>query len=145
MPAALELVDRSLEANALNPRALNLKAAVLRHLGRPGRKPLEAVNLVIEARAIRSTCGRWPSDGWPARIRRRRSCLSPGPCCAHPATALETAAEYQDAGLWEDGLAVLSLLVNEAPDRSRISPLVYYDLAFFAARLGQQEKADAYR
>ena len=48
MSAALELTVRSLESNALNPRALNLKAAVLRHLGHP-REVLEAVNLVASA------------------------------------------------------------------------------------------------
>jgi len=33
-PSALELVDRSLQANALDIRALNLRAALLRHLGK---------------------------------------------------------------------------------------------------------------
>src|ERR1022692_2405411 len=38
MAAALDFVDRSIDSNALNIRAQNLKAAVLRHLGRPDRK-----------------------------------------------------------------------------------------------------------
>ena len=40
--AALGYVDRSLEANALSIRALNLKAALLRHLGAPRRRSVLA-------------------------------------------------------------------------------------------------------
>jgi len=39
---------------------------------------------------------------------------------AHPATALECAAEYMNAGLWGDGRAVLMQMVRTAPDRQRI-------------------------
>ena len=64
---------------------------------------------------------------------------------SHPATALETAAEYQDAGLWSDGLAVLSRLAESAPDGSRVSPLIDYDLAYFADKLGRGEDAAGFR
>ena len=36
MTAALDLVDRAIDSNALNIRAQNLKAAILRHTGRSG-------------------------------------------------------------------------------------------------------------
>ena len=64
---------------------------------------------------------------------------------AHPATAVETAAEYQSAGLWNDGEAVLARLVAEASDSSRLSPLVLYDLAFFSDKLGAAKPAAEYR
>src|SRR5208283_3144669 len=46
LPNALELVDRSLDANALNVRALTLKAALLRHLRRP-KEALAVVRLAV--------------------------------------------------------------------------------------------------
>ena len=144
--AALGLLDRSLEANALNLRALNLKAAVLRHHGTASARTRTSVPgqvqeiLVTAAKSdpldVRSMAERWLASRSPrGRPRSRRP-----RCRPIPATALETAAEYLDAGLWEDGLAVLSLLVENAPDKSRISPMVYYDLAFFADQAGTERE-----
>ncbi|MEK7407848.1 MAG: DUF5107 domain-containing protein, partial [Acidobacteriota bacterium] len=67
MAAALGLADRALEANALNVRALNLKAAVLRQLGR-GNEALELL-----ASAFRKT------DPLDARAMAERWLVSKSP------------------------------------------------------------------
>lgn len=50
-----------------------------------------------------------------------------------------------NAGLWEDGRAVLMQMVRTAPDRQRIRPMVYYYLAYFTDQLGHPDEAEAYR
>ena len=100
MAAALDLVDRSIDSNALNIRAQNLKAALLRHLGRPN----EALQVLARRRTrldpldVRSMAERWLASKDPAAAKTLASTMK-----HHPATAQETAAEYLDAGLWQDG------------------------------------------
>ena len=71
MTAALDFVDRSIDANALNIRALNLKAAVLRHLGRP--KEALAVLASAARKAdpldVRSMAERWLASKTPAAAK----------------------------------------------------------------------------
>ena len=140
-PVAAGLVDRSLEANALNLRALTLKAAMARKLGRSR----DAIQALATARRI--------TDPLDARIMAEQWLATRSPADAQPinlwfnrfpALAEETAAELMHAGLWKDGAAVLLQAVSGAPDRAKISPMVYYYLARFAARSGQAGAAEEY-
>jgi tetratricopeptide (TPR) repeat protein len=139
--AALDHIDRSLLANGLGLQVLNLKSAVLRHLGRT----TEALAVVNEA------AGR--VDPLDVGLRTERWLLSGkstdgelmATLCEHPATGLEAAAEYSNAGLWEDGASVLKLLAASAKDKNRVSPLAYYYLADFAKAEGKGEQAAEYR
>ena len=58
-----------------------------------------------------------------------------------PATAEETAAEYLNAGLWSDGTEILNQAIAAAPDPTKIQPLVYYYLGYFAEKMNQPQKA----
>jgi len=141
MNAALNFVDRSIESNALNIRALSLKAAVLRHLDRPK----DALQVVAEAERkidpldVRLMAERWLASKSPDAAQRLARTMDDA-----PATAVETAAEYLAAGLWQDGTDVLLQAVSAAPDKSKINAMVYYYLAYFAEKLGQQSKAAEY-
>jgi tetratricopeptide (TPR) repeat protein len=141
MVAALDFVDRSLEANALNIRALNLKAAVLRHMG----KPQNALNVLLSASR--------KADPLDVRIMAEQWLLMRSPMIAkamatvmneHTATAQETAAEYFNAGLWQDGAEVLSQMITATPEKTEVSPMVYYYLGYFARKMGQAPKASEY-
>jgi tetratricopeptide (TPR) repeat protein len=138
MASALDLVDQSLQANTQNIRALNLKAALLRHMGRSK----DALQLLASAAHqtdpldVRAMAEQWLASGRSAARDRMVSAMN-----AHPATAQETAAEYLNAGLWEDGTVVLTQVVEAARGKSRVSPMVYYYLAYFADKGGQGEKA----
>ncbi len=141
-PAALDFVDQSLDANALNLRAYGLKAAVLRHLGR-----------TAEARDVLAFAAQ-KTDPLDARLMAEQWLASPNSTTAQPLfttlntftdDAQEVAAEYYDAGLWSDGLAVLSQTIASAPDPAKVSPIVYYYLGDFAEKLGDPAKAAAYR
>jgi tetratricopeptide (TPR) repeat protein len=140
MAAALDFVAHSIDSNALNIRAQNLKAAVLRHLDRPkeAREALVAAHRV-DPLDVRSMAENWLSSKNPTAARTLASTM-----LLHPATAQETAAEYLNAGLWQDGTDVLSEMTAEAADKTRIHPMVYYYLGYFAGKLGQPEKAAAY-
>ena len=137
---ALDLVDRSIDANALNIRAQNLKAALLRHLDRP-KEALQV--LAASHRAdpldVRAMAERWLTSRSPDAIKPLVSNMT-----QHPATAQETAAEYFAAGLWQDGADVLSQMAAAAPDKSKVNAMVYYYLGYFAEKLGQKQKASEY-
>lgn len=138
MTTALDLVSRSIDSNALNIRAQNLKAAVLRHLDRSS----EALEVLASAshRAdpldVRSMAETWLASRSAAATKTLASTMY-----QHPSTAQETAAEYLDAGLWQDGTDVLLQMAEAAPDRSKVHPMVYYYLGYFAGKSGQPERA----
>jgi tetratricopeptide (TPR) repeat protein len=140
MAAALDFADRSIDSNALDIRAQNLKAAVLRHLGRP-KEAIEALAAAhkIDPLDVRSMAEKWLSSKSPEAARTMASTM-----LLHPATAQETAAEYLNAGLWQDGTDVLLEMAGAAPEKSKIHPMAYYYLGYFAGKLGQPEKAASY-
>ncbi|MCX6631774.1 MAG: tetratricopeptide repeat protein [Candidatus Solibacter sp.] len=141
MTAALDFVNRSIDSDALSIRTQNLKAAVLRHMGRPK----EALQVLASAAHkadpldVRSMAERWLASKTPEAARVMSSTMN-----EHPATAQETAAEYLSAGLWQDGLDVLRQATAAAPDKARVNAMVYYYLGYFAEKLGQAPKASEY-
>lgn len=141
LKAALDFAGRSLEANALNIRALNLKAAVLRHLGRSKEagEVLALAHRKTDPLDVRLAAEKWLLTRSPEAGKAMAAAMN-----AHPATASETAAEYLNAGLWKDGIAVLSEAAAAAPDKIRISPMVYYYLGYFAEKTGQEPKGAEY-
>ncbi len=138
---AMDLVNRSVQANTLNIRALNLKAAILRHLGRQAeaQRVLAAVMQDADPLDVRTMAERWLITRDPAAAKNLASTMN-----AHPATAQETAAEYVNAGFWQDGSDVLQLAASSAPDKIRVNPLVYYYLGYFAGKLGNGSRASEY-
>ena len=135
---ALACTDRSLEANGLNLRAWNLKAALLR---RTGRKDAALAALAGNAHAIdpldaRAMAERWLLTRQDDDARQLRATLG-----AHRALAEELGAEYLNAGLWQDGSDVLAQAADEP---AKTSPMVYYYLAYFARQLGREDGAERY-
>jgi len=138
---ALDFVNRSIDSNALNIRAQNLKAAVLRHLGRKEEalQVLASASHAVDPLDVRAMAETYLISGDKSTAQRLAFTMN-----QFPATAQETAAEYLNEGLWQDGADVLLLSTASAPDNSRIHPLVYYYLGYFAGKLGQSENALRY-
>jgi tetratricopeptide (TPR) repeat protein len=140
--AALNYVNSSLDANALNVRAYGLKSAVLRHLNRTS----EAREVIaFAARKTDPLDVRLMAEQW--LLIRNKSIASQlfTTLNAFPATAQEIAAEFSRAGLWSDATEILAQSIAAAPDKSKVSPMIYYYLGDFAEKLGDFAKATGYR
>jgi hypothetical protein len=140
--SALNFVNRSLDANALNIRAYGLKASVLRHLGHND----EAIKLVAFAKEkcdpldVHLMAEQWLATKDLNDAKTLFSTMN-----YYPATAQEVAADYYNCGLWADGVEVLQQCIAAAPDKLAISPLVYYYLGYFEEKLGDIVKSSEYR
>jgi tetratricopeptide (TPR) repeat protein len=140
---ALDYTDRSLDANELNVRAHALRAALLRHTARPG-KALQQIGIIAARKPVDPLDVRLLAELWLAGDKAATSGLKAA-LREHPMTGLEVATEFDNAGLWQDGEAVLGLMVDDAKDKTRGPPLAYYYLGQFAERLGDQKRAAEYR
>ena len=58
-----------------------------------------------------------------------------------PQSALELAADYGDAGLWQQACMVLAPLADGRPMNATLSPMVAYSLAFYAEKAGRTNRA----
>jgi tetratricopeptide (TPR) repeat protein len=141
-PAALNYVNQSLDANAMNVRAYGLKAAMLRHLNRTE----EALRVLAFAKEKTDLLDvRLVAEQWLASKDANAGQTLFTTLNSHPATALETAAEYYNTGLWSDGMTILLQTIATAKDKAKISPLVYYYLGYYSEKLGDDAKAADYR
>lgn len=154
---ALEMIDECLANNARSVRAVNLKTAILRHLGRLG----EALELAGE------TARHDPLDYWSrkeletiedaaragdsdeaerefeAAINRLQDLMSPRSWIGLQPSRdvqpfLEVAADYLDAGLWDEAAEVLE---TTSADDSLRSPTIAYYLAYLASLQGDDAGA----
>jgi tetratricopeptide (TPR) repeat protein len=122
----------------LNLRALNLKAAVLRH-----QQDTKQALAILDAAAstVDPLDTRLLTERWLATRRARDAKAMIDVMTQHPSTALETAAEFLSAGLWADGESFLTELVRQSPEPSPVSPLIHYYLATFASNQGRSDAA----
>jgi tetratricopeptide (TPR) repeat protein len=138
--AALTADQDSLEANANNIQALALKAALLRHTGHSSEAQAAIAALSkIDPLDVHGMTEQWMATNTPASAAVLTKTVS-----EFPATGLEVAADYMDAGLWQDGTTLLTHIVNTTADKSKVSPLAYYYLAYFAGQMHEADKARAY-
>jgi tetratricopeptide (TPR) repeat protein len=137
---AVELADRALENGALNTKVIELKASLLRRL----KRPAEAAELVREIGRI---------DPLNARALNEQSLLAKGArsgkALRNLTTALrgevnsylELAVDYANCGLWPEAIGVLTVFVDQAPDKARMNPLVYYYRGYFNHQFGHADAA----
>ncbi len=127
---ALGCLDRTLAANPLNPRALALKAAVLRRTGRPG----EALRAAEAARAVD------PLDFFAGNEQVLAKAMAEADLRAlmgdRSASYLELACDYSAAGMWFEAIDVLGRV--DCPDA-----MVFYHLGWLWERMGHEEDAAA--
>lgn len=144
---ALDLLHRSLATNTRNHKGLGLKAMLLRRLGRTQ----EALAAVCEAQRLD------PLDFWSGNEAYLVAAAGAQPAEAGKAKAgleasmrgevqsyLELASDYAACGVWDDAIDVLTRFVAISPDKTRIHPMVYYNLADFCDRKGSREEARRY-
>jgi tetratricopeptide (TPR) repeat protein len=140
--AALNYANSSLDANSLNVRAYGLKISALRHLGRV--KEAEEILKLAQGKTdpldVRLMAEQWLLTRDKTAASQLFKTLN-----EFPATAQEIAAEFSNAGLWSDGMEVLAQSIVAAPDKSKVSPMIYYYLGDFAVNYGYKIEPHDYR
>ena len=143
---ALGYVERSIAANGWNTEALDLKAALLRKLGRHA-------DALATARTVDSTS--------PLDLRACNEIYLAETVLGHEADAagtlkslgermraeahsyLELAAAYGNAGLYTEAADVLKRITDPSATAG-LNPLVPYSLAFYLEKAGQMDSARQY-
>jgi tetratricopeptide (TPR) repeat protein len=137
MEQALDFAQHSVDANAGNIRAQNLKAAALRHLGRlqESATVLASASHAADPLDVRAESEMYLESRDVQAGQRLAAELN-----HFPVNAQETAAEYMDEGLWQDGIDVLQLVISREEAASP-HPMVLYYLGYFEEQLGHAEQA----
>ena len=139
---ALNFLQNSLSANTLNSKARNLRAAILRRLGRSGeaeklvRKTLELDPLDFRAMAEvifldRPEIKSFSKATFSLMLRDNQTCL-------------DVAFDYAEAGLWAEAKDLLERHIASLTKEENTSPMVLYALGYFHERSGEGEKAREY-
>jgi tetratricopeptide (TPR) repeat protein len=141
---ALSHVTESIAHNALNPKALNLEAAILRNMGRAE----ESAGLAEQVLAID------PLDFWARNERMlalravgrgeqagQQSAESGALLRNVPESYLELAFDYANCRQWGDAIEVLTRFLGSAPDSGKVNPMVHYTLAFYWEQKGDPAEA----
>jgi tetratricopeptide (TPR) repeat protein len=138
---ALGYANQALASNAENVRALGLKAALLRHLGRRE----EALAAVAAMRKIDPLNVQAAVEALQATNDRSELTRLAGTLKEHPDTGLEVIADYVSAGLWEDAAAAAratgSSSVATAGSPGNRTALADYYLGYVQQRMYQPEPA----
>jgi tetratricopeptide (TPR) repeat protein len=136
---ALEHAHRALSANTLNTKALNLKAAMLRRMGRSA----EAAQVAAAALSIDPLDFLAGNELYLARSAAGATAEAREALGAVTAKMrgdaqayLETAIDYGNWGLWDEAIGVLARFDDASEDKSAMSPMVYYHLGYFHEQKG---------
>lgn len=143
----LQHADRAIAANALNTKAINIKSAVLRHLGRQNEAaqlatlalsidPLDflAGNELYLARTKAGSTGE-AQEALESLTTKMRGAVQ---------SYLETAVDYANCGLWDEAIGVLSRMDDAGESKGAASPMVYYFLGYFHEQIGNKEVTAKY-
>lgn len=144
---AMVLLDRSLALSHLNLRAYNLKACLLRKMG----KMEDAIEITHKVLHLD------PLNFWAANERylqmidtglksRAEECLKMLKHRMRDAVQnyLELAIDYGNCGLWDEAVDILLRLENSSQREASLFPLVYYYLGYFLDKKGEVRDSLAY-
>jgi tetratricopeptide (TPR) repeat protein len=134
---ALEHLDRSLSTNAGHLNASNLKATLLRRLGRQAEAELR----------VREALKLDPLDFWACNELLLLSPTANAERSLEPfkdnvQLHLDLAFDYAAAGFWKEATDVLLRVVDDA---AATHPMVFYVLGELAQRRGEQPAASQFR
>jgi tetratricopeptide (TPR) repeat protein len=141
---ALEQIDQSLSTNASNTKAMNVKAAILRKLGRFKEARRLAMSVVaddpLDFLAINELYLARTGLGVRRKARQTLADLEVK-MRGQVESYLELATDYGDCGLWDEAIAVLLRPVQNKVNFAATYPMVHYYLAYFYQQQGDDAKA----
>jgi tetratricopeptide (TPR) repeat protein len=142
---ALEHLDQALATDALDTRALGLRATVLRRLGRI-EEALQQVDRILEIDPLDFRAGneRYLAECAKTRDQAARRALEA--LSEHMRDEvenyLELASGYAAGGLYDEAIDVLARrTTGELPETY---PMLYYDLGYYTAQRGDSARAIEY-
>lgn len=144
---AFEHIDRSIAANAWNTQALNLKSAVLRHLGRTEQAIEVALQtLTFDPLDFRAGYELYLAQSADESKKQAKSTLNDLKLRmrGEVQSYLELAVDYANCGLWDDAIGSLTLLTDAGKKKSSTNPMVYYYLGYLSQKNGQTQQALSY-
>ncbi|UCG55684.1 MAG: DUF5107 domain-containing protein [Phycisphaerales bacterium] len=145
--SALEQIDRSLSTNTLNTKALNVKAAILRHLGKP-KEARQIVLSVIATDPLDFLAANELYLAESALRSRRRANRQLKDLTAkmrdEAESYLELALDYGNCGLWNEAIEILQRPIEGQMPSAGRHPMVYYYLAYFHLQKGNPDQARKY-
>jgi tetratricopeptide (TPR) repeat protein len=143
-PKALQFVDSSLAANALNAKALSMKVTLLRHLGRTSEAEQVAAGVVagdpFDFLAGNELYLAKAATGAESDASRQLDALS-AKMRGEAQSYLEVAVDYGNWGLWDEAIELLTRAAKAEGSSAKNHPMVQYYLGYFWEMKGDAEKA----
>jgi tetratricopeptide (TPR) repeat protein len=144
---ALRHLDRALGTNAVDLKALDLKAALLRKSGRAD----EALKLASET-ARTDLLDFWSrNEVYLAQVATGRTAEAAETLASlrklmrdEASSYLELAADYGSFGAWEEAVGVVDRLIRSGNERASSYPLLYYYAGYASEKKGAAAEADRY-
>ncbi len=139
---ALSLVEQSLQHGALNTKALELKTSLLRRTGRLEMAERLTRRILridpLDARALFEQSLVLALEGEKSQTARAKMLtLMRGEVHSY----LEMAIDYANSGLFDEAIQLLNTFIQQAPDKNRIDPQVFYFLGYFHDQRHQPAEA----
>jgi tetratricopeptide (TPR) repeat protein len=139
---ALENIERAIAVNGLNIKALGLKAALLRRLGRTREAVVAAGDMRRE-----DPLDLWSASELSLAEQRMAGAASAGEAFRLPdslsrdsdANALELASDYGNCGLFEEACRILEPRTSRL--KPPVNPLLDFALGFYLGKTGNREAA----
>ncbi len=146
---ALDHLTRALMTNASNAKARDLKAAVLRRLGRLDEAEaavqetlqLDPLDTWARNEAVWIARARGDEGEAAERLRALRELMHVPHALSEIQAHLDMAFDYANAGFWREARDVLSRLVDE--ESGAAFPMVLYAMGYFSEQLGDHGEAQA--
>jgi tetratricopeptide (TPR) repeat protein len=138
--AALQYLQNSLASNGENSKALNLRCAVLRKLGRGEEAGVLAAKTVA---ADPLDFYAWNELRLTGKDRRNFDELSRR-MRSDDQSHLELASNYADAALWDEAIEVLARRMEGRAESGRVDPMIAYHLGYYWEQKGDPARGAAY-
>jgi tetratricopeptide (TPR) repeat protein len=142
--SALEQIDRSLSTNAVNTKALNIKAVVLRKIGRFKQSKQVALNVIsvdpLDFLAMNELY--LGESGLQSRTGAKKAFADLTKKMRDEVESyLELAVDYGNCGLWDEAVEVLMRPVKGRMNFAGKYPMIYYYLGYFYQQKGNTSEA----
>jgi tetratricopeptide (TPR) repeat protein len=142
--SALEQISRSLSTNAVNNKARNIKAIVLRKLGRLKKAKQVALDIItvdpLDFFAMNELY--LAESGLRSKTRTKKALANlTKKMRSEVESYLELAVDYGNCGLWDEAIEVLLRPVKSKVSFAGTYPVVYYYLGYFYEQKGNTPEA----